>query len=1160
VLYHGLKFFGDPLGPGRKLFFAVFLLLVLPARAPSANSWKGIVHDKPGHAVAEATVSLQAFSGSRVYSANTSASGEFFFADIAAQTYRVAVKVNGKTWNAVELLVIKDGAALAADLELSEQDQTLVVMTRAAPASPQASGGEHLTGGEVSSLPLNTRDFSKLLLLAAGTMTDTNGTANFTQQFTANGQRGTTSVFAMDGVDTSDPEMGGATFSNFNVDAIQEVQSSSGVMPAEIGHGAAGFNNVITKSGSSQVHGSAFEFVRNAAFDARNYFDHASAIDPRRLPPFARNEFGVTNGGPVVIPGIYNGRDKTFYFAEYQGFRQVLGTTQVFAVPTEDERKGIDTTAYPRTATSPGDTLTVPVSAAIAPLLARYPLPNEPTGPYGARTYATSSKVVTNTDQFSVRVDHQISDKAALFTRFSLNQVDGPTTNPDQTAIDPSFAVNFFDHQRNAAVRYTRTISPHLNFAASFGYIRSTPIFPTQNQTDPALTFGDGLFEGFNTADGSITGSYSNLYQAKFDMAYVRGAHSFKWGVEIRLNKDSTIFGTNPNGLYMFGGGPAYSPVQILSASGQHDIQPGDKLPDALTGLLTATPYYYSITAASSVTPLGDKFDEAAVRREAYNFYFQDAWKFSPRWMVSYGLRYEVNSRIKEAKHRTSMGVPIGPDGQPVPFFTPGATEIFLYNPQPAYPMDWKGLGPRIAVDFAVTHRTTIHAGGALTTILPNLWQENFVTGGIPFVFQPANTALPGFPVPFHNTAVPLALPPTYTTSGQLLFPNGDSSNVAANTQIDLQRFQSDLQDLTPGHEVQLLSTGIISRGFQNGYIGTYTLGVDHDLGGVKMSAAYVGTSGIHLASVIYPNGYAGADPGYAPYTQFNSAGQAIGGFGSEAVMATGSHSSYNALQTSVSQNTSRIGLSFQASYTFSKSLDDTSGVFGGSSSGVIALSSPQDPRNTRAEKGPSTFDVRHVFSLSLIQLLPFDRVGFLKPLGKYVTGGWQFLNITSLTSGPPFTVYSGIQQTGAGAGGADRPDLVSTPDFSTSRATREDYFGRGPTKTDPSNHNDSFFSIPIGVPGGTGPYSGRFGTLGRDTFRGPGFHQYDISLIKNTPLGHRGNGELGILQFRAEFFNVFNIVNFGLPSNIVMGSGFGMISHTAGPSRQIQFSLKLVY
>ena len=1038
---------------------------------------------------------------------------------------------------------------------LSDHDQTVALVPQPAAATQSATGNAHLTSGEVSSLPLNERDFSKLLLLAAGTMTDTNGAANFTQQFTVNGLRGTTSVFSMDGADTSDPELGGATFANFNVDAIQEVQSSSGVMPAEIGHGAAGFTNVITKSGTDQIHGSAFEFVRNAAFDARNFFDHASVIDPRRIPPFVRNEFGLTNGGPVVLPGLYDGRGKTFYFVEYQGFRQVLGTTQVFAVPTGAERQGIDTTTFPATPTSPGDTLTVPVSPEIAPLLARYPLPNEPGGAFGARTYAASSKVDTSTNQFSVRVDQILSDKATLFGRFSFNQVNGPTTNPDQTAVDPGFAVNFFDHQRSAALRYTRTLSSSLNLTAAFGYIRSTPFFPASNHTDPALVYGDGLYLGFNTADGSIFGSYGNVYQAKIDMSEVHGPHSFKWGFETRLNKDATIFGTNPSGVYTFGGGTAYSPVEITSASGLHNILPGQPLPDALTGLLTATPYSYSVTAAAATTPVGDKFDEAAVRREAYNFYFQDAWKLSPKWTLNYGLRYELNSRIKEAKLRTSIAEPIGPDGKPTSFLAPGATQIYLYNPQPVYPLDWRGFGPRISLDYAVSPKTVIHAGGAITTILPNLWQDNFVTGGIPLIFQPVTTALPGVPVPFHNTAVPLDLPPAYTLNGQLLFPNGDSSNVPANTQIDLQRFQKDLAALTPGDQAQLLTASAISRNFQNGYIATYTLGVDQQVGKAKLSVAYVGTAGIHLASVFSPNGYAGADPTYARFTQFNSAGNAIGGFGPEMIMSTGSHSDYNALQASFSQNSSRIGLSFQASYTFSKSIDDTSAVLGGlpANAGVILQTLPQNPLNPSADRGPSTFDITHVFSLSLIQSLPFDRLSFLEPVSKYVTRGWQFLNITSLTSGPPFTVYSGIQQTGAGAGGTDRPDLISMPDFSTGRTVREDYFGRGA-------NNSSFFDIPIGIPGGTGPNSGRFGTLGRDTFRGPGFHQFDIALIKNTPFGHRGGGELGILEFRAEFFNVFNIANFGLPSNTVLGSGFGIISKTAGPSRQIQFSLKIVY
>jgi len=1146
------------------LIVALLVSIVPAAYSAPGASWRGVLRDASGRGVTDATIALRATSGDREYTAQTSADGGFAFAEIATGTYEVRVTRRGdakanapatvggrytESWTAARPVVIGDGAALSASLELAAEHHVVRVTQEPASGRGQASGGEHLSSGEVSSLPLNQRDFSKLLLLAAGTMTDTNGAANFTQQFAANGQRGVTSVFAMDGVDTTDPELGGATFANFNVDAIQEVQSSSGVMPADIGHGAAGFTNVVTKSGTDQVHGSAFEFVRNAAFDARNFFDHSSDIDPRRIPPFARNEFGVTNGGPVVLPRIYDGRGKTFYFGEYQGFRQVLGTTQVFPVPTAAERQGIDTTTFP------GDTLTVPVNPAIAPALAHYPLPNEPQGPYGARTYAAASKVVTNTDQFSVRVDHKLSDKATLFTRFSLNQVNGPTTNPDQTAIDSDFGIKFFDHQRNAALRYTRTISPHLSFTTAFGYIRSTPFFPTTNHTQPAIVYGDGLFQGFNTADGSIYGSFGNVYQFKHDMIYAHSTHTFKWGVEIRLNKDATIFGTNPNGQYTFGGGTAYSPVAITSASGQHNIAVGDPLPDALTGLLTATPYSFTVSAPIGLTPGGKRFDEASVRREAYNFYFLDSWKATSRLSVTYGLRYEVNSRIKESQHRTSIAEPMGPDGKPTSFITPGATERYLYNPQPIYPTDWRGWGPRASVDFAVTSHTTLHAGGAITTILPNLWQDNFVTGAFPLTFQPVITALPDVAVAFQNTVAPVSLPTAYNTQGQPLFPGGDSSKVAANTPVDLQRFQNDLAAITPGHEVQLFSTGIISRNFRNGYIGTWTAGVEHDLHGVKLSAAYVATAGIHLANVFSPNGYGGADPAFAPFTQFNAAGHAIGGFGPESVMTTGSHSSYHALQTGVTENYSRIGLSLQASYTYSKSIDDTSAVLGGlpANAGTILQTLPQNPFNPEADKGPSTFDVTHVFSLSLIQSLPFDRVSFLQALGRRVTTGWQLLNITSITSGPPFTVYSGIQQTGAGLAGTDRPDLAAMPHFSTSRAIREDYFGL-------VADNSSFFTIPINVAGGTGPNSGRFGTLGRNTFRGPGFRDFDMALIKDTSFGHRGKGELGILEFRAEFFNIFNIVDFGLPSNTVRGTGFGIISHTAGPSRQIQFSLKLIY
>jgi len=1133
----------------RAFFLASGLVLFASLHCSAASSWSGVLRDSAGNPVDLATIKLFAADGNRAYSATTSTTGQFVFIAVRAGDYALTVSVAGQIWTAAAVVVIKDGRTLWSGLRLSPQGQELRISVVPDAAAPQSSGGERLSTGEVSSLPLNERDFSKLLLLAAGTMTDTNGAANFTQQFAVNGQRGSAAVFAIDGADTTDPELGGATFSNFNVDAIQEVQSSSGVMPADTGHGASGFTNVVTKSGGDQVHGSLFEFVRNASFDARNFFDHKSDVDTRRLPPFARNEFGVTSGGPIVLPRIYDGRSRTFYFAEYQGFRQVLGTTQVFPVPTVLERQGIDT------ATFPGDTLIVPVSGNIAPLVARYPLPNDPHGAYGARTYATSSKVVTDTDQASLRLDHRLSDKATLFLRFSRNQVSGPTTNPDQTAIDPDFGVKFFDHQRNAAVKYSRTPTPQFSYQTTLGYIRSTPVFITSNHTQPAMAFGDGLFQGFNSADGSIFGSYGNVYQFKHDQVYRRGSHSFKWGAELRFNRDSTIFGMNPNGLYTFGGGTAYSPVMIPSASGQHDIHRGDPLPDSLTGLLTATPYSYTVTAAASLTPKGNKFDEAAVRREAYNFYFQDSWKATARLSVSYGLRYEVNSRIHEANNRTSLPIPIGPSGQPAGFLAPGTRQIYLYNPQPPYAMDWNGWGPRLAVDYGLTKHTTLHAGGAITTILPNLWLENYVTGAFPFIFQPLVTALAGFPLNFQDSVVPLTLPSVYTTEGQLLFSSGSSSNVAPNTPMDVQRFQDDLAALTPGNQVQLFSGISFDPHFRNGYITTDILGIDQEIGSLKFSASYVGTVGIHLASVLSPNSYGGADPAFAPYTQFNSTGQAIGGFGPELVMTTGSHSSYHALQTSVSQNTARMGLSFQANYTFSKSMDDTSAVPGGitANGGVILQTLPQDPYHPEADKGPSTFDVTHVFTLNLIQSLALDRLRFLQPLGKKLTKGWELLGITTLTTGPPFTVYSGVQQTGAGAGGTDRPDLLAKPNFSTNGTVREDYFGLGAA-------NSSWFQIPINIPGGSGPNHGRFGTLGRGTFRAPGFRDFDLALIKDTAFGHRGNGELAIVQIRAEFFNIFNEVNFGLPSNIVRGSGFGVISKTTGPSRQIQFSLKLNY
>ena len=1147
-------------------FHALLILcgaVLLTARLglSAGQACHGTVLDAQGNGIAGVVVELRSGSGQSFHAA-TDQRGAFVVA-APPGSYQITVGWQQRTASfdrpvsvpasgnaTLRLTVYADGHLTLAPPDAAPGPSPAEPGSVEEPAKAQGSGGEKLSSKQVSSLPLNKRDFSQLLLLAGGTQSDTNGSSNFTQQFAVNGQRGTTAVFAMDGIFLSDPEMSGATFSDFNVEAIEEIRSSSGVMPAEVGEGAASFTDIITKRGTSQLHGDAFSFVRNAAFDARNFFDQRTFAQPGRIPPFARNEFGFTLGGPVVLPGLSHGRDKTFFFGQYQGFRQVLGTTQMFPVPTAAERQGRDTTAYP------GDTLTVPVSPEIAKVLARYPTPNDPQGSFGARTYAASSKVSTDNDQFSVRIDHRTSAQAAIFARFNLNNVSGPLTNPDQTAIDPSFAIRFYDHQRNFGLAYTRTLSPRLTSESSFGFIRTTPLYPTENRTQPGLGFTDGLFESFNTAAGSVMGAFTNLFQLRQNFSYVRGKHALKWGGEARFNRDTPIFGMEINGLYSFGGGPAYAASAIPSASGGHNVHAGDLLPDTLTSLLSGSAHAYMISEAPPMFSQGDMMGEVAVRRQAYNAYLQDTWKVTPRLTVSYGLRYEVTTPLHEAYHLTAGVLFTGPNGRQVGAWDAGAQPEYVVNPQPAYVFDRHGWGPRLAVEWRVADRTVLHAGAALTTVLVNPWMDNMLMGAAPFVMSPLALAKEGAPVEYQNSVAHTTLPEVYTPAGRQIYALGqNSATVAPNTEVDVERFENDLAAAAGTSQIQPYTILGMAQNFRNGYIETYTAGLEHDFGAVKFSASYVGTAGVKLASLQNFNGYNGAEAAFAPFTRFNSAGQMVGGVGEVQLMTTRSHSTFHSLQTGVSKTSRRAGLGFTANYTYSKSLDDISsplpGMFSSYSSGVLQASA-QDPRNPGADKGPSVFDITHAFSVSLIQELPFDRIAYFRTLGR-LASGWQILNISTLASGLPFTVYSGVQQTGVGVNSADRPDQVGTPVLSTNRKIREDYFGLG-------DHNTSFFSIPIGVQGGTGPNQGRFGTLGRDTFRGPGYRNFDLALIKDTEVAQRSGREAIRLQFRAEVFNAFNLVNFGLPFNILRGSGFGTISRTAGNSRQIQLSMKLTF
>lgn len=1108
------------------LILAFVFSVPLVAQQQAAVVWHGVLRDSAGAPIAGAKVKLE---GAVDVECESAADGSFSLSQQPGQ-YKLHVISEGKTAAYAQAITVTPGA-LPVIITLSTRGE----ITVEAQQNTGATGGEALSGKETSSLPLNGRDFTTLLLLAAGTMTDVNGATNFTQQFAINGQRGVEATFAMDGADISDPEMGGSTMPNFNVDAIQELQSSSGWMPAEIGRGASGFTNIITRSGASGFHGSFFEFVRNSAFDARNYFDHPTPAYPGRIPPFRRNEFGLTNGGPVYIPHLYDGSKRTFYAAEYQGFRQVLGTTQVMPVPSAAQRPSTgsnivnDTAKFPDGST---DTLEIPVGPAIAAILARYPLPNLPTGSFGANTYATASKVTTNADQFSLRLDHKLSTRNQFFARFTMDNLSGPTTNPDQTAIDPEFAVEYLDRQRNVVGTLATSFTPKLTLVSSLSITRSTPGFPTPDYTDPEVRFEDGLFEPFNSAAGSVMQAYGNLFQEQENVVYTAAKHTLKAGFEARKNVDTTYFGISPNGDYDFGGGTAYATEAIASVSGMHDIHVGDPLPDTLSGFLSGSPFSYLAAVAAPGISSGAHIGPAAINRSGYGLYVEDTWKILPELTLDYGVRWEYYTPISERAHRTGS------------FRTLNGQLDYVVNVQPGYSKNWNGWGPRVQISWVAPKNITVRAGGAVTVIPPNLWQDNSLTGSTPFVVYPRRQSSPSAPLAYGFGITPSMLPTTYDLAGNDMLAHG-SNAIAPNTPMDVDRYEKDLAKVTDSGAVSALNLSGIDGRFGNATLYTWTFGLERKFANLTADLGYVGTAAEKLPRIAFPNGYPGASAAFAPYTQFNGAGEIAGGFGVMNVVTDDVHSNYNALQASLFGTVGHGGPGLQASYTFSRSID--------TASTVSAI--PQDPFDLRAEKGPSSFDARNGFGVSLAQDLHLEDVSLLGVIPRKFTYGWELLSISSMASGTPFTVYSGIQQTDAGAGGADRPDQIAVPKLSTARANRADYFGKG-------NLNAStYFSIPVHVPGGTGPNQGRFGTLGRNTFRGPAYYDYDFALIKDTPFGKRKSGAEGFdVQFRGEFFNLFNIVNMGLPANILTGSGFGEISKTAGSSRQIQFSLKLIY
>jgi hypothetical protein len=276
-------------------------------------------------------------------------------------------------------------------------------------------------------------------------------------QWISNGNRGETEVATLDGADATDAEMGTVQFWNFNLDAIAEFKVQQGNYSAEFGQGGGSITQIVSKAGTNQFHGSAFEFIRNNALDTHNYFSTV-------VPPFQRNEFGATIGGPIL-------KGKTFFFGEYAGFRQLLGEPTVISVPTTAERTGLVTIG--------SNQYQVPLNSVASSILGKYPLPNQPSGSYGANTLTFNFKEPLDVNQYSVRIDHHISDHDYLFGRASYINNEQKETDPTAAIEDPSFSATNFNNPRNFALSETHTFTDALINTFLFAVNRQVEAWPT---------------------------------------------------------------------------------------------------------------------------------------------------------------------------------------------------------------------------------------------------------------------------------------------------------------------------------------------------------------------------------------------------------------------------------------------------------------------------------------------------------------------------------------------------------------------------------------------------------------------------------------------------------------------------------------------------------
>jgi Carboxypeptidase regulatory-like domain/TonB dependent receptor len=1095
-----------------------WLSLSVHAQAGKAELF-GVVIDASGLPVPLATVELEDQATRFKYSSSTSERGEYHFFGLGPGSYGIsAVKQGFRTYRQEGLqLRVADRVSLDIRLELGDVVQTVDV-TAAAPLLQTTTGTVSLVVEQkkVVTLPLNGRNFIPLMALSPGVALPP---GSFFPR--VNGSRPRTSEYIYDGIGVLQPEPGQVAFYPI-VDAIEEFRLNTNSYSAEYGRSNGGVILVSQKSGTNDYHGSLFEFFRNEKLNARNLF---ATTGPK--PLFRRNQYGFVFGGPIQ-------KQRTFFFADYQGSRQLVGVVRTSTVPTSQQRQGVfSTPIYDPASTQQANgsyrrdqfpNNTIPPSrfdSAALKALDRFPLPNvfSRASEATANNYRRTGTEQQHQDQFDVRLDHQFNPSQRVFGRYTYLRDDSrPVTPlPDGSGTITSGVIgNTLTRADSVVAEHSWTVTPGSLNQLRFGYTRrgfnrdelrlgipasqssGVPNIPSSSFDDVLPTYQITGFQQLGPSSNTNSEFTTSVTQLIDTFSTQKGRHSLKFGADLRWEQLNVLQPPNPTGLFQFD----QQSTGGLNPSGSVVANTGHAFASFLVGQVNS----FSI----------DLQDQKLRPRAAISeFFVQDDWKVNSRLSLNLGVRYTLNFPSTEADDRSAV---FNLSTQQLDFVGKNG------NPRSVRDLEKHNFGPRVGLAFRVTNSFVIRSGYGLTWIEQAGITTPFTTPSFPFIQTAGQRSLDNI-----NPAFVLSSGPTV----QITQPNPDSGLGQGVFGVDRHNGSGYAQQWN----LTLQRTFGQDWSVEGGYLGSKLtrLGVP-DVNSNQLTVDQLAL-GPQLTQLV-PNPYFGQIPPSSsiggptiarqqllrPYPRFTTVSLYRNNIG---------NSLYHSFQGRVEKRFSQ-GLTFTTAYTFSKLIDGASSVFDAAIlTGPVANFPVADSFNRRLERDLSNGDIPHTFSSGFVYELPVGK-GRRVDLGGWrqlLLGDWQLAAIIRLQSGIPVAVTQATNFNSFAGFGTQRPNRTSDPELPAEQRTTARYFNTAAFSTAPQ------FTL---------------GSSSRNPVRGPGYQTADVMVGKTFPLTEHFR-----IEFRAEAFNVTNTPPLGNPNGNFGTAAFGTITTALDP-RVFEFVLKL--